>query len=135
MRLDVKPDKWEDRLVLFVGYLVNNDRKASTINIYISAIKTVLQEDGFKLNEDRFLLNSLTHACKYRNHKLNVKLPIHKELLHSLLREVDRKFLTYNNQPYLATLYKAIFSTAYYGLFRIGEITKGTHPVMQRMCI
>ena len=32
-------------------------------------------------------------------------------------------------QPYLSTLYKAIFATAYYGLFRISEVVKGEHVI------
>ena len=34
-----------------------------------------------------------------------------------------------DTQPYLAHLYCALFSTAYYGLFHVGEITSGSHPV------
>ena len=52
IRLDEKPATWEDRLVLFVGYLVQKKLKATTINSYISAIKSVLMQDGVKLNED-----------------------------------------------------------------------------------
>ena len=44
LSLDRKPDQWEDRLILFLGYLINEGRKASTIKSYISAIKSVLQE-------------------------------------------------------------------------------------------
>ena len=36
------------------------------------------------------------------------------------------------NQPYLCLLYQTLFSTAYYGLFRVGELTKGSHPVLAR---
>ena len=35
----------------------------------------------------------------------------------------------FHSQYYLETLYKTIFITAYYGLFRIGEITEGPHCV------
>ena len=43
-----------------------------------------------------------------------------------LVFEIQRIFV---NQPYLETLYKAIFLLGYYGLFRIGELTSGAHPV------
>ena len=33
-------------------------------------------------------------------------------------------------QPYLLTLYRALFIIAYYGLFRIGELVKGDHTVL-----
>lgn len=41
-------------------------------------------------------------------------------LLEVILFETERY---YSDQPYLETLYKAIFSLAYYGLTRIGELS------------
>ena len=64
MRLDTKPSTWEERLVLFVRFLIQQRRKSTTIRSYISAIKSVLRDDGEELNEDIFLLKSLTRACK-----------------------------------------------------------------------
>ena len=51
IKLDEKPDNWEDRLILFVGYLVEDNKKSSTIKSYVSAIKPVLREDGIVMNE------------------------------------------------------------------------------------
>ena len=79
IRLDRKPETWEDRLTLHVGYLISNKRKSSTINSYISAIKAVLMDDGQQLNEDRFLLNALTSACKLKNDKVKTRLPIKRD--------------------------------------------------------
>ena len=42
IKLDRKPLSWEDRLTLFVGYLVKSGKKSTTIKSYISAIKAVL---------------------------------------------------------------------------------------------
>ena len=61
-----------------------------------------------------------------------MRLPICKDLLRLILKQVNSRFLIKANQPYLAILYKTIFVTAYYGLFRIGEITNGTHPIQTR---
>ena len=66
-KLDVKPENWEDRLVLFVGYLISGKRKSSTIKSYISAIRAILREDAVELSENKYLLTSLTKACKYKN--------------------------------------------------------------------
>ena len=43
-----------------------------------------------------------------------------------ILKEVYNLF---ELQPYLRALYAALFSTAYFGLFRIGELTKGDYLV------
>ena len=36
------------------------------------------------------------------------------------------------NQPFLGTLYCTLFSTAYYGLFKVGQLTAGNHPVLAK---
>ena len=132
IRLDNKPRSWEDRLVLFVAYLIKDKKKSSTIRSYISAIKAVLQADGIDIKEDKYLISSLTRACKYVNDQVRICLPIHKNLLHIILRSIEYIFSEIDNQPYLSILYQAIISTAYYGLFRIGELATGTHPVLAK---
>ena len=128
IKLDQKPVTWEDRLVLFVGYLVNTDKKSTTIRSYISAIKSVLYRDGIILNENKFLLNSLTKACRLKNDRIRTHLLIRKSLLCLL---IDSRDLVYaqSPQPYLSTMYKALFMTAYYGLFRLREVTEGPHVI------
>ena len=130
IRLDSKPEAWEERVTLFIGYLIEEKKaKSCTIKSYLSAIRSVLQEDGVVLCENKFLLSSLTRACRFINDHVRTRLPIHKDMMVILVQEVEKFFLD-NNQVYLATLYKAIFSTAYYGLFRIGELASGTHPIL-----
>ena len=125
----IKPNTWEERLTLYVRFLIDKKKKSTTIESYISAIKAVLLLDGKELNEDRYLLNSLIKACKFKNDKVTTRLPIRKETLGIILKYTDTVF---NKQPYLKVLYRALFSMAYYGLFRIGELTSGTHPVLAK---
>ena len=70
IKLDEKPDTWEQRLILFTGFLVDNKLKSTTVKTYISAIRTILREVNIKLCENNFLLNSLTRACKLKNDSL-----------------------------------------------------------------
>ena len=126
IKLDVKPDTWEERMVLFIGYLADQNKKACTIRSYISAIKGVLINGNVEINEDRFILNAITQACKYKRDVATTRLPIHKHLLKTLLDDLSE---TYATQPYLLKLYRALFITAYFGLFRVGELMLGTHPV------
>ena len=129
IKLDRKPKTWEERLTLFVGYLVECKKQSNTINSYISAIKAVLKQDGIELSEDRYLLSSLTKACRWRNDQVNIKLPIQKGMVNMLILETDRYF-NKGGQVYLSVMYKAIFASAYYGLLRISEIASGSHPVL-----
>ena len=50
-------------------------------------------------------------------------------MIRVLIKSTERLF---DKQPYLETLYKALFITAYYGLFRVSEITKGAHPILAK---
>ena len=125
IKLDRKPESWEERLNLFVAYLVDTNKKSGTIRSYISAVKSVLLEDGEQINENRFLLNSLTRACRLKNDHVRTRLPIKQNLLNIIVSNIH--CIYDSEQPYLCTLYKALFITAYYGLFRVGELTASQH--------
>ena len=131
IRLDRKPKTWEDRLTLFVGYLVQDKNKSSTIKSYISAVRSVLMEDGVKLNEDKYLLTSLTRACKLKNDHVQTRFPIRKGVLKILLKTTKTYFRD-KGQPYLAKLFRALFVSAYYGLLRVGELTAGPHAILAK---
>ena len=134
IKLDIKPDTWEERIILYVGYLISRKRQSRTIRSYISAIKAVLKENRIKLLENAYLLSSLTKACKLKNDRVKIRLPIQKDLLRVLLKGVKKKFCgtSDNQQPYLDILYRAIFITAYYGLFRVGELALGPHTILAK---
>ena len=129
IRLDVKPLEWEDRVNLFMGFMIANRKQSSTVRTYISAIKSVLLENDIELNEDRFLLNSPIRACKITDDSIQTRIPIEKDLLHLLIASVKR---TFGDQSYLSKLYSAMLLTAYFGLFRIGEITASPYTITAR---
>ena len=126
IKLDAKPDEWEDRITLFIGYLIKKKLKSTTIKSYVCAIKSTLTSLGIKLNEDKTLLTALTNACKIKNDRIRTKFPLHKDMVYLIIKQLDRQFST---QPYLRSLYKAIFSMGYYGLLRIGEMVLSPHTI------
>ena len=87
----------------------------------------MLRQDGEHLNEDVYLLKSLTKACKLKNDKVLTELAIRKNLLNMMLDNLHKVFNP--PQEYLVIMYKALLSTAYYGLFRIGELTESQHVI------
>ena len=133
-RLDFRPPSWEERITLFVGFLVDQDKQSSTVKSHLSVIRAVLKIDGIKLDEDMFMINALTRACKLQNDKVKTRLPIHKALLERILNQLQKHYLgdQSSQQPYLCSLYQTLFATAYYGLFRVGELTSGSHPVLAK---
>ena len=126
VRLDRIPPSWEEKLQLYCAYLVEIGNKSTTIKSYISAVKKVLQMDGYILDSNKLLLDSLTQSCRLINDKVRMRFPIRIGLLEMLLFELEWIFV---KQPYLETLYKAVFALAYYGLFRIGELTVSDHVI------
>ena len=131
MKLDVKPKTLEDRLVLFVRFLVDNKLKSSTVKTYISAIRGTLADDGIKLNEDQFLITSLTCACRLQDDRVIHRLLIYKELLNLILQKIDVYFQGLQ-QLYLAKLYKAMLVVGYYGLLHAGELGTGPHVLLAK---
>ena len=60
VKLDKKPNNWEDHISLFAAYLIDQDRKSMTMKSYVSAIKAVLGQANIAVQEDTCLLKSLT---------------------------------------------------------------------------
>ena len=131
IRLDQKENlTWEDKTALFGAYLVDKGIQSSTLKSYFSAIKFVLKQDGYQWDDSKVLLSSLVRSCKFENDKLRIRLPIQKGFLELLLFEVQRMFCgedKHNQQPYLETMYICLFTLAYYGMLRVGELTESPH--------
>ena len=131
-RLDVLPKFWEDRTQLFIAELVEKRKvQSSIVKSYVSAIKKMLINDGYKWDDSRILLSSFTRACKLINDTVKTRLPIHCGLLEVMLFEIEQIFRK-DNQEYLEILYKSILLLGYYGLMRIGELTSSLHSVKAR---
>ena len=126
IKLDKKPNHWEDRIALFGAYLVNKGVQSATLKSYFSAIKGILVDDGYIWCDTKIVLSSLVKACKLSNDRIKTRLPIQIRLLEILLFETERMF---EKQYYLEILYKTMLIIGYYGMLRVGEITTGTHPV------
>ena len=130
LKLDHIPRRWEERLSLYCLYLIEIvGLQSSTIKTYVSAIKDTLVTDGYQWQDNLLLLRTLTSACRTQNDIFRTRLPIQKGLLDMILFEVERKYEHDSCQPFLKVLYQAIFVLAYYGLLRIGEITKSEHTL------
>ena len=120
---------WGDRLSLFVGYLIEMGRRPATVKSYISAIKAVLWVNQIPLFQDQSLLSALTRACRYQCNGVTLRMPLRRDMVNLLLEKIEQIFMQ-KGQTYLATLYLAMFSTYYYGLFRIGELVSGPHTIL-----
>ena len=105
IKLDEIPHKWEHKLQLYCAFLIESGVQSSTMKSYASAVKQTLMTDGYKWDNDEFIMSSFTHTCKLQNDILKTRLPIQRGLLSLLISQVE---INYNSQFYLSTLYKAI---------------------------
>ena len=129
IKLDIIPEKWEDRVYLFIAHLIHKGRKSTTIRSYISAIKSVLWEDKYELNNNELELRAITRAGRLTNDQLLPRFPIKLRLLEMILFEIKRMF---KDQYYLQIMFKTLFAISYYGLLRIGEVADGEHSILAR---
>lgn len=105
-------------LALFISYLCAKGMAPATINSYLSAIAYVHKLRGFSDPSKTFLIEKLRVAIGRRS-KADVRLPISKPLLHQLVHA-----LTYTaSSAYQRSLYTSMFMIAFYGFFRLGELT------------
>ncbi len=125
--LDQKLDSWEDRILLFVPYLAEKKYAASTIKTYLAAIRNRLTTEGTILRENKYLIGLLIKA-RQKEQWEELKLPITKYILHRLLRAIQ--FVESNE--YDIALFRAMFVTAYQGLFRISELCDSEHAITSR---
>ena len=126
LRLDIKPLEWSKRIILFVGYLIQQKKKSATIKSYLSAIHATLKTEGIKINDDQFLISTLTRACKLKNDEITNRLPITKSLLQKIINNIN---LIFKHSEYDRRLYNALFLMTYHGLFRIGEVTMSQYVI------
>ena len=111
--------------------MVDKQFQSSTIKSYISAIRSVLTEVNVQVSENNSLITALTKACRLINDKVRARLPIQKELLQLILKQIMDMF-NETGQIYLAYLYATLIATAYYGLFRVGKLTTSPHVVLAK---
>ena len=112
--------------MLFVASLIDSGIQSATLKSYMSVIKGLLIDDNYPWDDSKMLIRTLSRACRVVNDRVMVRLPIEAGLLELILFEIKR---LYHDQGYLLILYQTLFCVAYYGLFRVGELTTGDHPV------
>lgn len=101
----------------------------STASVYISAIRSRrLMEEGLQIGNN-FLLSRLLkgYAREFATHSQSVvKLPITINLLTQMITSLPHVTMSSHE----TILYTAMFSVAFFGLMRIGEITSSAHSLL-----
>ena len=118
-------------IALFISYMSALKFAHSTICSYVSAISYVHKLRGLADPTKSFLISKLLTAHRRANPLLNVRLPITRPVLHRLVRSLEFT----NSSSYQRVLYTAMFLTAFYGFFLLGELAsknkRAANPVVQ----
>ena len=109
IKLDFQPSESEDRIFLFLAHLINQGQKSCTVKSFYSGIKAVLQDINVEIQDNTILLSAITKACKTSYDVITPRYPIKIDLLEILLLEISSM---YDTQPFLKSLYLALFSLA-----------------------
>jgi len=108
-------------VALFVSYLSAKQLAPTTISTYLSALSYVHKLQDYPDPTKAFLIQKLLQSGK-STASLDVRLPITLPVLHKLSKALDHT----NSSFYQRTMFKAMFFTAFYGFFRVGELTTKT---------
>ena len=107
------------KILIFLTYLKIQGFASSTITTYVSAIGYVHKFHSVTDPTASFVVQRCLAAVNKHFGSADARLPITQFLLSRLILATDNIITS----SYQATLFKAMLSVAFYGLFRIGEIT------------
>lgn len=118
-------------LVLFVSYLHDNKASPSSIASIMSALSHLHKLAGVRDDTRNFLVTKVIAGARKVSPSADTRLPITSSVLKELLDALPCIL----HAPREATTFKAMFSLAFYGFLRIGEISpktkKHAHSVIQ----
>ena len=115
-----------NEILQFVAYLSLRNLSASTARLYVSAIAYKCKILGFIDVTKNFLVSKLLEGMHRLNHGPDTRLPITTDILKIIISALPG--VCYNS--FEVRLFKSAFTLAFWGLFRVGEITlsKGSNP-------
>ena len=105
-------------IALFISFLCAKGLAPATIKSYLSAIVYVHKIKGHHDPTKSFLVDKLLVAVGRRG-QADVRMPISRPLLYELVRALEHT----SPSAYRRSLFGAMFMTAFYGFFRIGELS------------
>ena len=115
---DLPLDK--SRVMLYIGFLHLKGYASSSITTFVSAIGYVHRIKGFNNPMSTLMVQKLLSAANRLNPRLDTRLPITLTILEQLNLALNETI----SSSYNRALFQAMFVTAFYGLMRVGELTK-----------
>jgi hypothetical protein len=102
----------------FISHLSLSKKAPSTINSYVCAISSWHKTRKWEDPCASFMVNRALKGAGRKNSTPDARQPITPEILGKLIKATP----SVCSSRYEATLFKCIFSLAFFGLFRIGDL-------------
>ena len=113
-----------NNLALFISYLSARKFASSTIATYVYALGYVHKLANFSDPTKNFLVQKILAAHSKLYSAPDVRLPITRGVLQRLVLALNHT----NSSAYQRLLFQTMFLVAFYGFFRVGELTaKGSN--------
>lgn len=108
-----------NHLALFISYLSPRKFASSTILTYVSAVSYVHKLANFADPTKTFLVQKLLAAHSKLHSSPDIRFPITRSVLERLVLALNHT----NSSAFQILLYQTMFLVAFYGFFRVGELT------------
>ena len=105
-------------IILYIAFCFEKNYSPSTIMAYISGISFMHKINGYTDPAANFAIQKMLEGCKRSRKTKDMRSPISLEMLEKILLVL--KHVCYTD--YETTLFKTVFSMAYFGLFRVSEL-------------
>lgn len=108
-----------ETITLYIAHLSLGKKSASTIETYLSAIGFHHKLQGYKDPTNNFTVTKMKEGCKRRKSGKDARLPITSNILRNIIPALQ--IITANQ--YEATVFKAVYLTAFTAFMRVSELT------------
>lgn len=105
-------------LILFIAYCFDKGHSPTTINTYIAGLNYFHKIFSYYDISSVFIIKKLLDGYRRKRRSRDKRAPLTRSILTAICKLLPR--VCYNT--YEVTLFKALFTVAYFGLFRVSEL-------------
>ena len=110
-------------LAFFVSFCYQQGYSPSSVNTYMSAVSFVHKLHNLDDPINSFVIRKLLEGFKRLQSRKDLRAPITEDILVKIVQSLP--FICYNQ--YELALFHSLYSLAYFGLFRVGELVFTDH--------
>ena len=126
------PQLWpipSQQIILFITFCYEKGQSPKTISTYVAGLSYFHKLYGFYDLHDIFVIKKLVEGCRRSRVSRDSRAPLTKQALQAIYDVLP--MCCFNE--YEASLFRAAFTLAYFGLFRVSELVVPAVGLMQRV--